>query len=336
MNINTLRETARAIRDWQLAQPGTNDGRLSDSALCKRFGSLGSTKTWSRILDLEDDLDDLRIEEWAHNYARVLELIRTAELEPTANDADYEELTGPTEARAAVQAAMKERGNNRLVIIEGRSGSGKTTIARIIAARWPNMVALAEADETWKSNPNNMLGGLLMALPTIERKADKAEAASLPSGAAERKDEVIRRLASRRRVVVIDEAHHLGPSTLNMLKTLINQTDSVFVILAIPTLLRRLMCSAYEEARQLTSNRLCARVVLPDPAPDEVSRFLDRRGVQWDSAKDANQSCARLAELARDGQWALVNLVARELVRIKGKVTVATFVEKVQTVKGTR
>jgi len=317
---NQLTAVAAQIRDWQTRR------NLSDSELCKKFSGLGSTKTYKRILDGE--LAELDLERWAIEYAQVWTLI---ELESSSGEEDepiYDDLPHMTSTRLAVTDALQERGNNRLVIIEGPSGSGKTTAGRALAARFGRRIILGEADETWKDSLHNTLGGILRAMA----------ARDLPNTSDLRRAKLTDLLTQTPACLVIDEAHHLGPRTLNIVKTILNQTKSQVVFLCISTLFRRLESAAYEEAKQLTANRLCERVRLSNPRPPEVEKFLERR-LKWDDG--ALKSAAKvLAERAPNyGHWNFVNLVTRKCRQLAGpKCTIdqETFAKGMQKAVETR
>jgi hypothetical protein len=314
-----LIELAKQVRDWQ-ASSG-----LNDSELCRRFAGLGSTKTYKRIL--EGDLEELDGERWETDYRQVLALI---EIESQNRDADepvYDDLHHMTASRLAATDAMQERGNNRLVIVEGPSGSGKTTAGRALAARFGRKIVLSEADETWKESLAAMLAGVLRAVGVKE----------IPQSADARKTRLIEFLQGNPACIVLDEAHHLGPRTLNLVKTLLNQTKCQFVFLAIPTLFRKLESAAYEEAKQLTHNRMCERVRLAGPSSGEVEKFLERRlKFEPDTIKGCAKSCAERAP--QFGHWNFVNLVARKCRQLAGKAAVdtETFAKAVQKAAASR
>ncbi len=314
-----LIELAKQVREWQ-----TGTG-ISDNELCRRFAGLGSTKTYKRILDGE--LEELDSERWETDYRQVLALIEIESLNRDADEPIYDDLQHICATRLAVTDSMQERGNNRLVIVEGQSGQGKSTAGRSLAARFGRKIILCEADETWKESMSAMLGGLLRGCGIKE----------IPQGAELRKTRLIEFLAGNPACLVIDEAHHLGPRTLNLVKTLLNQTRCQFVFLCIPTLFRKLESAAYEEAKQLTHNRMCERVRLSPPSAAEVEKFLDRR-VKFEP--DTLKGCARLcAERAPQfGHWNFVNLVARKCRQLAGKAPVdtETFAKAVQRAAATR
>lgn len=60
-------------------------------------------------------------------------------------------------------------------------------------------------------------------------------------------------------------------------KTLLNETPGEIVLAALNTLWRKLEMAAYEESRQLTRNRLAARINLTTLAEKDVAKFLDRQ-----------------------------------------------------------
>lgn len=314
-----LKQLAEQVREFQLAR------NISDAELCRRFAGLGSTKTYKRIL--EGDLAELDSERWETEYKQVLALI---EIESACQELDepiYDDLKHVTATRLAVNDAMNERGNNRLVIVEGPSGSGKSTAGRALAARFGRKIVLAEADETWKESPNAMLGGLLRALGVKE----------IPQSSEARKTKLVEYLLANPSCLLLDEAHHLGPRTLNLVKTLLNQTACQFVFLAIPTLFRKLESAAYEEAKQLTHNRMCERVRLAGPTAAETVKFLERRlKFEADALKPCAAVCSERAP--QYGHWNFVNLVARKCRQLVGKGTVdsESFAKAMEKAQATR
>lgn len=339
--INQLRAVAGQIADYQ-----TKHG-FSDTELCKRYAGLGSTKTYKRILDAGDELEELNVERQLHNYQQAWALIEIALASADVEEPDYGDMRFVTATRLAVTDALQEQGNNRLVIVEGASGSGKSTIARCLQARWPNVTVFVEADECWKDSISTMLGALLRVADIRERHADGNEGNEgndgrdvvLPASASERELKLLAWLNLRKRILIIDEAHHMGPRTANICKTIINKSPTVMVWLAIPTLLRRIETAAYEEVRQLTRNRLCERVRVEGPSVDETLTFLARRGVKWADDKQA-RACAKVLSEAsvQYGNWGFVNLVARRCRRLcaRGPMEQEQFAEAFRAAQKTR
>lgn len=310
---------AQHIRDWQLSHG------ISDSDLCRRYIGLGSTKTYKRILD--GDQDELDLDRWTADYHAVWSLIEMAIAAGDVDEPDYDDLNHVVRARLAVADAIGEKGNNRLVIIEGPSGAGKTTAARCIAGRFGRAVALCEADETWKS-VNAALGGLLRAVGCRD----------LPASGEARRERLVEILRATPLCLTVDEAHHMGPGSLNMIKTILNQTAAQIVFLCIPTLMRKLESTAFEEARQLTKNRLCERVKLEAPSVKDVEKFLDRR-LKMEDAKTLSACASALAGRAATlGCWNFVNQVARRARKLAGKEAVdqETFARALAAAAATR
>lgn len=315
---NELYEVAGKIRGYQ------EERKISDSEMLRRFAGLGSTKTYTRIV--QDDTEDLDCERWLKDYAAVWSLIQTLEEAEGEDDPIYDDLTTVLDLRKAVADAMREKGNNRLVLVQGPSGSGKTTAARMLQARYGARIAFAEATEIWKENANAMLAGILRALG----------AKALPIPVAEKFEAAVARLNESRLCLVIDEAHHLGPRTLNLVKSLLNQTPGEIVLLAMATLWHRLETSAYAEAKQLTQNRLAERIRFEGLEQADVEKMLERRLGLNGEARAAAQ--AVLGAARANGNLAFAKLVCRRARKLAGKaeVTVETVARAAAAVAATR
>ena len=115
---------------------------------------------------------------------------------------------------------------------------------------------------------------------------------------------------------MLDEAHHLGPHCLNTVKTLVNTTPGEFILVAIPTLWNKLQAHAYQEAKQIATNRLSERVKLTLDEAD-IRTYLSKR------FKDAQPAELKVAaKIVRpsallSGNYAFVRDVARELASLE-------------------
>lgn len=294
-----LHEVAGRIRGWQ------EERRLSDSQMLRDFPGLGSSKTYVRIVS--GDCEELDCSRWLRDYAAVWSLIQLLAESSQENDEIYPDLTTVTDLRKAVADAMREGGNNRLVLVQGPSGSGKTTAARFLQAKYGARIVFCEATEIWKENMNAALAGICTALGVREP----------PMSVSARFDLAVTRLRESRCCLVVDEAHHLGPKTLNLVKSLLNQTPGEFVLLAMGTLWTRLETSAYAEARQLTQNRLSERLRYDGVEVTDVERVLERRLGMNGDAKAAAKSLAAAAR--SHGTLAFVRLVCRQARKLAGK-----------------
>lgn len=252
----------------------------NDTAWCRRYPGLGSTKTYKLIQ--RGDISGLDTARWLLDYRAVAALLDTLDGGEQAEPL-YDDLTPVLALKAALAGAMRESSNRRLIILLGEPGTGKTSAARLAGDRYGVRVVRAEADETWKDSAGAMLSGLLRTLGAGE----------IPPAHADRLANLITRLRQSRTALVIDEAHHLGPRTLNLVKTLINQTPGEFVFLCLPTLWRRLETTAYDECRQLTTNRLFERIALDGVSRQDAARLIERR------IPGINGAAIQAAELTR-------------------------------------
>jgi len=290
---------AGRIRGWQ------EERRFSDSQMLREYPGLGSTKTYTRIL--AGDAEELDCDRWVKDYAAVWNLIQLLAESAEENEEIYADLTTVTDVRKAVSDAMRETGNNRMVLVQGPSGSGKTTAARFLQGKYGARILFCEATEIWKENANAMLAGVLQALGVRQP----------PVAMAAKFDLAVTKLKESRCCLVIDEAHHLGPKTLNLVKSLLNQTPGEFVLLAMGTLWSRLETQAYAEARQLTQNRLSERLRFDGVEVADIERLLERRLGMSGEAKALAKS---LAQTARGhGHLAFVRLVCRQARKLAGK-----------------
>lgn len=303
-----LADVARRIRAWQQSHKTAEGREITDSEMLRMFAGLGSTKTYTLIVSGEYEGD---LERWLREYQAIWNLMQMMDESASEDDPLYDDLTTVMDLRQAVAGAMREKGLNRLVIQEGPQGSGKTTAARMLAAKYGARIVMAEANQIWKDNMNAMLGGILEALGVRQP----------PVPVAEKFRMAVSKLNDTRICLVIDEAHHLGPSTLNLVKSLLNQTQGEFVLLAMGTLWRRLETTAYEEAWQLTKNRLLERIRLSGVEVADVQKVLERRLGMDGDARTAAQA---LAQTARNhGNMAFVKLVCRRARKLAGKGAVS-------------
>lgn len=333
---NQLRALAREVQNYQLERD------WSDTRLCKEIAHVGSTKTYKRILDDTDDLEELNVDTQLRNYQAAAETIRALRTKDRPAEPEYEDFTNILNARAAVGRALLEEEDcvARLVIIEGNTATGKDAVKKNLLKVWPKITVAVEASELWRDSLAVPARAIYAALNVV-KQADKdtKETPKPPRYPAEIIAEVIAALKERKLVLIINEAHHLGPRGLNMVKTLLNQTPTVIVLECIPALLTRLLSSSYEEAVQLTGNRLCERVYLNSPPTDEILLMLERRGVRFTDAQTRNTAAKTLANEAPNfGNWRYISQVTRKLFEAtrKSAVTLAVLTRATSEVQTMR
>lgn len=292
LDADELQKLATRVRDYQTLR------NLSFAQLQKRLPGIGSDRTYNRIL--KGELAELDVEQQLANYRAVVALIESMGTDEAEAEPLYDDLTPAIALRKALLEAMRETGNARIVILEGDTGMGKTSARKVLLERFGQRLLWVEATVVWHDSPMAMLGAILLALGVKNP----------PLNAAWRLNEVVGRLSGQRVAIIIEEAHHLGPKCLNLVKTLINQTPGEFLLLALPTLWRRLERDAYEEVRQLSGNRLAERIKLPGLREADVKKFLERRcpGLNGETARAVKML---VHHAPRHGNMAFVRDVCR-------------------------
>ena len=285
-------------------------GRLSEWAarrgiptarFCRDYPGLGSERTFRDLRAGRTAGYDVQAQLAA--YRGVLAAVEELSGDGAGGERVYDDLGPVVALRRAFAAVAQAAGTNRVVVVQGESGVGKTTAARVLQGRYgAGRVLLMEASDVWGDNPSCLLGGILRALGRTE----------LPPARSARLGECQAALCLSRRCLVIDEAHHLGPHCLNAVKTLVNTTPGEFILVAIPSLWAKLQKNAYQEARQLTTNRLSERVQLRLSDAD-VARYLAK--FYPDEQPASLRHAARLVRVqaAASGNMAFVRDTVREL-----------------------
>jgi hypothetical protein len=292
-----LRELGQKIRAWQ-----TERG-LSDTAMVKRFGGLGSTKTYTRVH--AGDLAELDLDRQLANYRAVWALLESVEGGDERGEELYDDLSPVVQLKRAVFDVFRQTGNARFVLMEGDTGLGKSKARGLLIEKYGQRLLWVEATEVWNDSPGAFLAAVMVALGIRE----------VPQMAVERLNRVLARLNETRVCLIVDELHHAGPRILNTLKTILNQSPGEVVGLAMPTLWRRIEREAYEEVRQLTGNRLAERIKLALRESDvaklitrrvpeasdtvkEATRLLMDRAPRYGNLAFVSAVCSRVAELA--------------------------------------
>jgi DNA transposition AAA+ family ATPase len=314
LEANRLRELARKMEEHR------ESAKLSKEGLIKQFPTLGSSKTFQRILD--GDLAELDLERQLVNYQSAVALLEDMARDVAQADEEIiSDMSPATKLRKAVLDTMRETGNARVIFLLGPSGSGKSSARRALFDRYGGRFLLIEANAAWNDSPNAMLGEILRKLGVKD----------LPANPGDRLNKVVEMLAERRRGVVIEEAHHLGPRSLNVVKTLVNQTPGEFILIAVDTIWRKLETAAFEECRQLTGNRLAERIQLDKECkPSDVAKMIKARVPAAESFAD--DWTKRIAHHAPNyGRFAFVRDVLKRAAEFSGelvKESIVTFIQE--------
>ena len=291
---NELIDIATKIAAW-----GEAHG-MSRAQLVRNFADLGSEKSFRDISagSLEGYNAENQLAKYRAVYATMEELSAQG-----GEESIYDDLGTVVKIRRAFLGVVKATGTNRVLIVQGESGVGKTTAVGLLRGKYgTGRISYAEASDVWADSPNAFLGAILRALDVAE----------LPAGRVQRLEDVQQRLSISRRCLVVDEAHHLGPHCLNTVKTLVNTTPGEFILVAIPTLWNKLQAHAYQEAKQIATNRLSERVKLTLDEAD-VRTYLAKRFP--DAAAGDLKTAARIIRPSAllSGNYAFVRDVCRAL-----------------------
>lgn len=293
------------IRAWQLGCTP----RLSDEQICRNFSGLGSTKTYRRFRD--GDFDGLVLANHLPKYQGVWRQI--SELTGSnGREEIYNDLTPAFESCSKAALLIPQYGRERLMLIEGVTGSGKTCALEAIARRYAGQCAMIEAKTSWNSI-NAMVCDWLVKLDLFSDPNEDPES-KMPPYYGQRLAALEAALRTKRKIILIDEGHHLCADGLNVIKSILNATDCVIVIACIPTLWSKLAARAWAEAAQLIYNRLFERVRLIPPAAEDVEMFLVRRVPALAESEDWRSASGKIAEAASHyGSYAFLRRLANRL-----------------------
>ena len=190
---DTVRREARAELDG---------AGISIAAAAREMGLGVSPATLSRWLSGQYDGDSRAV---ARRVGRWLNTRREAR-ERALGDAGLDRYV-PLGVTEEVQAALAlAQSASDIVLIHGRSGAGKTWAAQHYAQ------SHSGAHVATMSGAVSTLPGLL------GRVAQAVGAGARYRSAAAAEEAVIQRLAGRRALLIVDEAHHLGPKLIDELR----------------------------------------------------------------------------------------------------------------------
>lgn len=216
---------------------------LSDNAFSIKYKDfVGSAKTWRSRLCTRD-FSGLRLERILGKLRAMVSLIDGgANVEQVFDDLPvFRQFVGRYNK---LQSARTDR---RVMVFLGETGIGKSVCARAALRADPANTAYVRCQPTWKDNQLAILNGILKALGKDEYlRKSRAFAA------------VLEYLKSNPITVIFDEAHDGGVALLKLAKSFVDETNCKFVIMAYPTLWKRMLLAssdAHAEARQLFGAR---------------------------------------------------------------------------------
>jgi hypothetical protein len=308
-----LTERAELIRDW------AKQRNLSDRQLERKFPGIGSAATLSRILS--QDWERVKVDRQLPNYRAVCLLLEDYAKAEKRNEKVIDSLSRVIRVEAAIKQAMLNDDNTRLVMVQGPSASGKTTSTQLACSKLKGYeVVNTEADESWRESPMAMAMAIITGLSGVSIKRNEGSQGKVTHVSARTAlDEVYERISNRSMVLVIDQADMLGPKTLNTCTSVLNKCPRlVLVLVCLETLWNLLMTRHFETCRQLTENRLSARVVFqaanetdPDWVADATAILKDR--IQWEKPDLADRAAKMIAkEAGMRGNLKFLTLAIRQ------------------------
>lgn len=272
MNTQDIQDTGRQLREIAAAiETYRVDSGITKAALLRSYPELGTDKTFNKIT--RGELDELDVEgRWLPAYQHVWTTLNEGGGNGAGDDELIDDLSGPVELCRAYLETRETRNNARFILVVGDSGIGKTSAVNVMKGKpyGANIIAV-EANDAWRSSKGTVG-------PFLREIGKEMGVKKLPVIKDQMFAEICRLLQGRRRCLIVEEAHHLDPQGINILKSLINQTPVMIIATAMPVLWDKLASSreAYQECKQLTGNRLAERIHL-ELSTDDVRRFLMRR-----------------------------------------------------------
>lgn len=271
MNANTtntetlereLKETALLIAEHAEAEG------WSKAEMIRQLPALKSDRTFDRV----KAGDFASLGDIAALHAAYRGVLDSLAAQASEEDTLYDDLTTTKALRAQTVRLKISRTKAKLIIVEGYTGSGKTSAGQIIARTYNAMAPMQqvftiEASAGWGDRPNAMLTAMLKALG--REATGRSQAARL--------EKLVEVLNERPVMFIIDEVHDFGVRCLRVVKTLLNETPVKIIMLCHPRLFRDLERDNWDDLSQLTGNRLLARIELGTLAEADVALLLKRR-----------------------------------------------------------
>ncbi len=259
---------------------------LGDDEFVSRYSSyLRSVRTWRYRLR-SGDFSEVSV---ARVLPRLRILVREIDGSGELGDGYFESMPVYGQFRRRLAKLQGQRTDRRVMLFVAHTGCGKSACAKIARDKDPKNVVHVELVRDAKDRPIRILNLMIAALGgEVALTAEGAMRTALA-------------LLAQGKTVIIDEAHYGGGVLLALIKSLVDQTPSRFVLMAFPTLWRRLLRQSdetFSEAQQLFGR--CMKPIFTDyedgTTRDNVAELL-RRGLGLGA--EAADTAAALLPLAR-------------------------------------
>jgi hypothetical protein len=292
---------AQKIKEWQ------GDNSLSFAQLLKKLPQIGSDRTFNKIL--RGDFTELNIETQLAEYAAAVAFIEQMAGSET-DEQDWDDgMSTALELRRKFGRMQGTRTIARCGWVIAPTGAGKTGARIVLMKKYGSKLVPLSANVLWGDNPR------VFARELLKATGHK----TIPVTAAEVYAKLIEILSNREICFLIEEAHHLGPNCLDLIKVVINDSDASFVLFAIDTLWAKLERAAYAQAAQLKGNRFAFKIrITTEMMKRDALRMVERRVKLDPGVLDAETRKHLLEQMLKHGRLAFVREFLRKLKRLAG------------------
>lgn len=193
---------------------------------------------------------------------------------------------------------------DRLCVILTPTGGGKSTIAKAVKMKFTNSV-IVEATETWRKSyiASMQAIGLSLGLTNMSSCSRLAE------------HELFSELKLHQRIIIIDEGNYFGKESLNLVKAILNKTECIVLILAMPELWQVMKKKTMSETAQLRT-RTVSFVELTSITATDVETLLTKNVGDLSKLNGSKSKCISMVTNAANS-FGLYNTVMKIIDEIK-------------------
>lgn len=275
---------------------------VSDAEFARRYLPFSSS-TLSRIRNADDPYTG-SIENIAEKVQQAEEEI-ASRIETVRLNAQADQGFVQTTLARAIQASVKKARASKLrkvVVALSPTGGGKSEIGKMLASKGNIYI---EGRQSWRKSYKAFCAAIARAAGRPLRTVHYTE--------GEAEDRMIQALSTHDEVLYIDEANTLSGESINALKLIVNQTNTVIVIAAIPAMWDKLASGAEEEVAQFINR--CQPILRDNGIKlDDAAPFLLRAGL---SQHELDKSIGSIVESANEfGLYKTIAALVDELQKL--------------------
>lgn len=255
---------------------------VTDEHFAKRHLQGYSGSTWSRLRD-----GKYRVKNLDRVFAELRIALRSVRqrIAVQARSVDVGTFHESDHFKAvftAIEEAMSATNENRLVVNIAPTGGGKSRLCNEVAK--VQTTTIVRASRAWHSSYYFAALDVARSLGAVGHFGSAGEA----------RIGMLDQLRELKRVLAIDEGNYFGPKSIDMLKDILNETDSAVLLCLTRT--HWLNMKRYWSSFDQVQRRIHKVFELEKIAPSEVLPFLADAGLNGD-AKEASVVLAEAANL---------------------------------------